>query len=225
MALLSKLGQVLSADLAKEFKLKKTTLTLEKSFIEQIKQCQPTDHLGKKIHLSQNYLSALIIEAIKNCPSVQNIHSLRFMLLYHNTHQNFWDLVEKQQRQHIPAHIFAATTQKMQACKNAFGTILFFEDQHSMQYLNKNQPLSAEHHVDWSAQYLGVAILAAWGALCDVGLGADLMHYHGFDHLLQRELNVKDSWQLKSQLIFGSIEQKNPVKQDSFLAEYYQVLS
>ena len=225
VALLSKIGQVFTTDLRKEFQLKKVNTQNEKAFIEYLQACQPMAKLGKKVHLSQNYLSALIIEAIKSCPSVQGIQGLKFVVLYHEAHQKFWQLVEAQQRQEIPAHVFAATAYKMQACQNALGTILFFEDQQVLQDLAKKQPLLAQQHPNWSAQYLGVASLAAWGILADVGLGAELLHYQGFDHKLQKQFKLEQSWKLKAQLLFGSIEDKKTTPSPIFSAQDYQVLT
>ena len=93
MALLSKISQVLTTDLTKEFKLKKNQFELEKSFVDAIRKCQPTEVLGKKVHFSQNYLSALILEAIKSCPSIQGLNALRCMIVYNTSHQKFWNLV------------------------------------------------------------------------------------------------------------------------------------
>ncbi|WP_122901559.1 nitroreductase family protein [Acinetobacter sp. B51(2017)] len=225
MALFSKIGQVFTTDLRKEFQLKKTNTHSEKAFIEYLQACQPMAKLGKKVHLSQNYLSALIIEAIKRCPSIQGVQGLKFVVLYHEAHQNFWQLVEAQQRQEIPVHVFAATAYKMQACQNALGTILFFEDQQALQHLAKKQPLLAEQHPNWLAQYLGAISLAAWGALADVGLGAELLHYQGFDHSLQKKFQLEPSWQLKAQLLFGSIEDKKTTVSSTFSAKDYQVLT
>lgn len=225
MALLNKLGQVLTTDLSKDLRLNKKSIVVEKSFVERIKQCQPIEQLGSKVHLSQNYLSALIIEAIKNAPLSNKISSLRFIIVYHQAQQNFWQLVEDHQRQHIPSHIFAATQQRVEACKTAFASILFFEDQAVLSYLNKRMPLEAEQHPIWSAQHLGSATMAAWGALSDIGLGANLLHYRDFDYAMQRHLNVESSWQLKSQLVFGSIEQDPMHKPVSVLEQHYQVLT
>lgn len=223
VALLSKISQVLSTDLVKEFKLKKTHVATEKSFLDAIKKCQPVDQLGKKVHLSQNYLSAVIIEAIKTCPNIQNLNTLRCVIMYNTSHQAFWHLVEEQQRQHIPSHLFAATTHKISNYKSAFGTILLFEDQTALQYLAKQWPLNAEHHCAWSAQYLGMASLAAWSTLADIGLGVNLLHYSQDHAALHKRFNLPMHWQLKSQLIFGSIEQPAPPSVSCIQSEHVQV--
>ena len=224
MALLSKISQVLSTDLVKEFKLKKTPIE-EKSFLDAIKKCQPVDQLGKKVHLSQNYLSAVIIEAIKTCPNIQNLNTLRCVIVYNTSHQAFRHFVEEQQRQHIPSHLFAATADKISNYKSAFGTVLLFEDQTALQYLAKQWPLNAEHHRVWSAQHLGMVSLAAWSTLADIGLGVNVLHYLESHPALHKTFNLPLHWQLKSQLIFGSIEQPAQPSVCYIQSEHVQVLS
>ena len=227
MALLSKISQVLTTDLTKEFKLKKNQFELEKSFVDSIRKCQPTEVLGKKVHFSQNYLSALILEAIKSCPSIQGLNALRCIIVYNTSHQKFWNLVEQQQRQHIPQHLFDATTHKIKGYKDAFGTILFFEDQTALQQLAKKFPLQAEYHEFWSTQSLGMSALAVWSTLADIGLGVNYLQYTGLDQRLDQELSVPLDWTLKSQLVFGSIEQvgQAPTTTMTFQAEHCVVLN
>lgn len=225
MALLSKISQVLTTDLTKEFKLKKNQFELEKSFVDAIRKCQPVEVLGKKVHFSQNYLSALILEAIKNCPTVQGLNTLRYMIVYNNSHQKFWNLVEQEQRQHIPQHLFDATVHKIKGHKNALGTILLFEDQAALQQLAKKFPLQAEQHQFWSSQSLGMTSLAAWSTLADIGLGIHQLQYTGLDKRLEQEFNVPIEWRLKSQLVFGSIEQAVQASEMSFQAEHFIVLN
>lgn len=225
MALFSKISQVLTTDLTKEFKLKNNQFELEKSFVDAIRKCQSIEILGKKVHFSQNYLSALILEAIKSCPSIQSVNTLRYMIVYNTSHQTFWNLVEQEQRQHIPQHLFEANSHKIQNYKDALGTLLLFEDQSALQQLGKKFPLQAEHHSAWSTQSLGMTSLAVWSTLADMGLGVNQLQYVGVDQRLQQQLNVPLAWKIKSQLVFGSIEQSVQMPEMNFEAEHCLVLN
>ena len=59
VALLDKIGHVLTADITKDFKLKKknTDQEIEASFVDQLKKRRSIYELGKKVHYSQAYLA------------------------------------------------------------------------------------------------------------------------------------------------------------------------
>ena len=77
MTLLNKIGHVLTADIMKDFKLKKKPSHdgNELTFIDQFKKRLSIYALGKRIHFSQTYRAELIQEAVLSCPSAHHSQS------------------------------------------------------------------------------------------------------------------------------------------------------
>lgn len=217
MALLNKIGQVLTTDLSRDFKLKKP-LPDEQTFIERLQKRRNIESLGKKVHLSQSYLSHLIVEALQTCPKVISIQSVRIVVLYNEAHHNFWQFIQQNQKKLIPAHVFAATELKIQQYQAGFGTVLFFQDLAAIEKLKKQIPLDANTIPDRAANSLGMAQFSTWTALADAGLGANLAYYIDEHHTTMLHLGLQQQWQLHSQLIFGSIE-NNQIQAELFLRE------
>lgn len=208
MALLNKIGHVLTADLSKEFSLKKKDVG-PKTFIERLKKRRQVQNLGQKVHLSQNYVSHLITEAINSCPSYYSLQPLRIVILYNQSHHRFWQSVSATERKIIPAQVFAASELKLQQLQAGFGTILFFHDLNVIEKLKKRFPLEAEAITERFTQVLGMAQFAAWTALADARLGARLEHYP----LAQKthlEFGFNEQWLLQGELVFGSIQENLP---------------
>ncbi|OTG65146.1 nitroreductase family protein [Acinetobacter silvestris] len=207
MALLTKLSQVLTTDISTDFmfKKKKTEFT-EYSLLDDMKKRRSVYKLSNRVIQSREYLTDLIKEAVHCCPSVLNSQSVRVVILYEDTHYQFWQLVKEVQRTQVPAHIYEGVALKVDRCAEAYGTVLFFEDQEIVKNLQKQKPLQAEEFKRWSEQTSGMAQFAVWTALSSIELGASLHHYNpAINTELTTFLQLPKSWELKAQLIFGSI--------------------
>lgn len=89
MELLNKIGQVLTSDLTKDFKFsRKNKLNddLELTFVDQLKKRRSIDQLGKRVHSSQAYLSEIIQEAVRSCPSAYDSQTTRIVVLFADFH-------------------------------------------------------------------------------------------------------------------------------------------
>lgn len=210
MALFDKIGHVLTADITKDFKLKKKTeneLT-EPTLVERLNKCRHGATLGKRVHFGQAYLSELIQEAVRSCPQLYESNSTRVVILYGEAHQKVWQLVKDTQRKELPAHIFASAALKIDQCSAAFGTVLFYEDENIIKSLQKNMPFNVDLYPEWSEQHIGMAQYAIWAALADAGLGSAFHHYKDVDRPIADYFAMDSMWRLKAQLVFGSIEQQ-----------------
>ena len=228
MALLDKIGHVLSSDIAKEFKFKKKQAHQEcdLTFIDQLKKRRTVNELGKRIHHGQTYVTELIQEAVRSCPSAHNSQSTRVVMLYGKSHQRFWDIVKESQKKIVPSHIFASVEMKMDKFANAYGTVLFYEDQAVVKQLQKKRPMDAEDFPIWSEQTSGMAQYAVWTALADSGIGAALQHYNPvIDLHVAKEFSIPDTWKLRAQLVFGSIEQEIEEKIHEDYKEQFRIIS
>jgi len=58
------------------------------------------------VHYSQAYLTELIQEAVHSCSSAYNSQSARIIVLFADSHHQFWNIVKDVQRQHVPASVY-----------------------------------------------------------------------------------------------------------------------
>ena len=224
MALLNKIGHVLTADLTKDFKFKKkqADAPFEITFVDQLKKRRSIYELGKKVHYSQAYIAELIQESVRSCPSAYNSQSTRIVVLFGESHQQFWNIVKGIQKRNVPSAVFEGVEMKVDQCAHAFGTVLFYEDQDVIHKLQKQVPFSAADFPVWSEQTSGMAQFAVWTSLADSGLGASLQHYNpAVDTAVADYFGIDKSWLMRAQLVFGSIEgpvqeKEEPEDQDRF---------
>jgi len=228
VALLQRIGHVLTADITKEFKFKKRAVedVNELTFVDQLKKRRSIYVLGRKVHFSQAYLAELIQEAVRSCPSALNSQSSRIVVLFGDSHEQFWQIVKEVQRKLAAAHVFDGTAMKIDQCMAGYGTVLFYEDQSTIQKLQKKIPFNAQDFTIWSEQTSGMAQYAVWTALADSGIGACLQHYNpSIDAAVSQHFHIDESWLLRAQLVFGSIEQEADLKPASQDAERFRILS
>ena len=210
MALLNKLGQVLTTEITTDliFNRKSQTDLGESAFIQQLKQKKSIQKLGKKLPHDQAYLIELIQSAVNSSPSVINLQTTRIVILFEEAHITFWNLVKEIQRTQVPEQYFSAIEYKLGQAAAAYGTVLFFEDQFILQNLQKNLPINAEQIPVWSDQSLGMAQYAVWSALAEEGIGSNFNYYNPvIDYKISQYFQINSNWKLQTQLVFGSIEQ------------------
>lgn len=115
---------------------------------------------------------------------------------------------------------------RLDRCMSAYGTVLFFEDLAVIHTLQKKRPLQAVDFEKWSEQTSGMVQFAVWTALSSTGLGASLHHYNpNIDAETIKMFDLPESWQFKSQLIFGSIMQPAAFKTELDDDQLFRVLT
>lgn len=118
---------------------------MKKQYIELLKGRRSRYALKKESPLSKEEIISLIEEVTKHTPSAFNSQSGRLVALFDKAHEDFWDLTKEEIRKVIPAgQSFAPTEKKMQAFKDAFGTVLFYEDYSVVRGLEEKFPLYKE---------------------------------------------------------------------------------
>jgi predicted oxidoreductase (fatty acid repression mutant protein) len=163
--------------------------------------------LGHNVTLSNEELTALIKEAIKESPTAFNAQSTRAVILFGDAHEKLWEMTEEALRPLTPAEAFPNTQNKLAGFKKGYGTVLFFKDTDIIKNLQEQFTLYADNFPDWSEQSNGIATANTWVALTEQGLGANLQHYNPvIDEAVAKEWNIPSNWKLRSQLVFGSPE-------------------
>ncbi|EMF0326388.1 nitroreductase family protein [Enterococcus faecium] len=177
------------------------------TFTDTLKNRRSIYHLGRNVSLSNEELTTLIKEAIKESPTAFNAQSTRAVILFGDAHEKLWEITEEALRPLTPAEAFPNTQNKLAGFKNGYGTVLFFKDTDVVKGLQEQFELYADNFPDWSEQSNGIATANTWVALVDKGLGVNLQHYNPvIDEAVAKEWNIPSNWKLRSQLVFGSPE-------------------
>ena len=164
--------------------------------------------LGDQLTNSPEEIYDLIITAIKNSPTAFNSQTVRAVVLFGKSSDKVWDIVEVALKEVVKdPQAFAKTQQKIASFRAGFGTVLFLTETDTVHELEKQFPYYADNFADWAEQGLGGAQQAVWTALAEQQIGASLQHYNPLiDDAIHQAFNLPDSWQLRAEMPFGSIE-------------------
>ena len=174
----------------------KTALAKRRSYYEINDTSPITDDAIRKI----------VEYAISNTPSAFNSQSARLVLLLGDNHKKLWEIVRETLRKIVPADKFKPTDDKVNSFAAGHGTVLFYEDQATIQKLQADFPLYKNDFPGYSQNSTGMLQLAVWVMLRDAGLGATLQHYGS---LIEKEAaatwGFSPEWRLIAQMPFGGI--------------------
>ncbi len=149
-------------------------------------------------------IKEIIEHSIKYAPSAFNSQSARVMLLLNEHHDHLWDIIKDVLFEITGGKNFEKTTEKLQSFKDAYGTVVFFEDMEVVSSLQQRFPLYADHFPEWSLQSSGMLQFIIWTALETAGFGASLQHYNPvIDNAVKSEWGIPETWKLISQMPFG----------------------
>lgn len=177
------------------------------SFLDHITKRRSIYAIGKNLTLDQTKIEEIIKETIKQSPSSFNSQSSRAVILFGDSHTQFWNIVLETLRKIVPAEAFEGTSTKLNSFIAGAGTVLFYEDMAVIEELQEKFALYADNFPVWSEHSTGIAQFATWTALAEVGIGASLQHYNPIvDQEVAETFNIPASWKLRAQLVFGSIE-------------------
>lgn len=177
---------------------------MQKDFWEAVNGRRSFYAIGKEPVLSNEEIIKLVENAVKQAPSAFNSQGSRAVVLLGKEHDRLWDLTTETLRSIVPAENFASTEQKMKAFRGGYGTVLFFEDQPTVQGLQNQFPLYGDNFPVWSLQSSGMLQYLVWVALEAVGFGASLQHYNPLiDEKVEKAWNVPKTWKLLGQMPFG----------------------
>ncbi|MBI1452368.1 MULTISPECIES: nitroreductase family protein [Acinetobacter] len=177
------------------------------SFLDKIKQRRTIYAIGKNLSVDQKVIEETIQEAVRHSPSSFNSQTSRVVTLFGESHTQFWNIVRETLRKIVPAEAFAGTDAKISSFAAGFGTALFYEDQATVKALQEQFALYADNFPVWSEHSTAIAQFAVWTALAEQNIGASLQHYNPIvDAEVAAKFNIPESWKLRAQLVFGSIE-------------------
>ncbi|GAA0361335.1 nitroreductase family protein [Bacillus horti] len=178
--------------------------TTVSDFYAAIKERRSIYAISKESPISDERIQEVVEYAINHTPSAFNSQSSRAVILLHENHNKLWDITKETLRKVVGEGDFSGTEEKMASFRNGYGTVLFFEDQSVVEYLQEQFALYKDNFPVWSNQSSGMLQYNVWTAFSIEGLGASLQHYNPLiDDEVKKEWGIPDSWKLIAQLPFG----------------------
>ncbi|MDR1005666.1 MAG: nitroreductase family protein [Bacteroidales bacterium] len=154
--------------------------------------------------LKDEEIERLVEFALKNVPSAFNSQSTRIVLLLNEHHKALWQITKDVLREIVSEKAFSATENKINGFAKGYGTILFFEDNDTIERLQKSFPSYASAFPNYSEHTSGMHQFALWMLLEDAGFGASLQHYNPIiDQKVKSKWDLPASWRLIAQMPFG----------------------
>ncbi|MEI5989813.1 nitroreductase family protein [Enterococcus crotali] len=176
-------------------------------FIQALKKRRSIYALGDNLPQSQEEITALVKEIVRESPSSFNSQTQRVVFLFGDAHKKLWSITEEALKPLTPAEAFPNTQAKLQSFAAGYGTLLFFEDMDIVKNLQEQFELYADNFPVWSEQASGLTQANVWTALAQENIGANLQHYNPvIDEAVAKEWSIPSQWKLRAQLVFGSIE-------------------
>ncbi|KAK7954949.1 nucleolar complex protein 14 [Apiospora saccharicola] len=157
------------------------------SVLDLIKNRRTYYPLSKDLPISAERISEIVKEAVLHTPSSFNAQSNRVVVLLGADHEKLWDIAIEILKAIVPADAFQATADKMGMFKGAAGTVLFFEDEKTVQKQQSDYPMYADKFPGWATQSDAMLQFVIWTALEKVAA----------------EWKIPSDWKLNAQLVFG----------------------
>jgi predicted oxidoreductase (fatty acid repression mutant protein) len=161
----------------------------------------------RKVTKSATITKERIEEVLKtalHAPTSFNMQSGRMVVLMDGEHEKFWDIVKETLRSRVPAENFEATVERLKGFHAGVGTVLFFEDQATVEKMQENAPLYKDQFPFWSHQGNAMLQHTVWMLLSAEGIGASLQHYNPIvDAEVKATWNIPAEWSLVGQMPFG----------------------
>ena len=175
------------------------------TFLQSVALRRSYYHLKNRTLVDDALVVKLVDELLAVMPSPFNVQSSRIVLLFEEQHREFWHIVTRCLEQIVPCDKFDATRNKIErAFSSGHGTILFYEDQASLDKLREEFPLYADKVDVWSEQSSGMMQFAVWIGLEEFGYGASLQHYNPIiDKEVADRWLIDKEWRLVAQMPFG----------------------
>ncbi len=189
---------------------------MNKSFLEAAALRRSIYSLGKTRIIPHSRVEEIVKTAVTHVPSPFNSQSARTVLLFDEQSSALWNIVKEELKKVVPEKDYGKTVEKIDSFNAGWGTVLFFEDQKTLQSLADRFPLYKDNFPVWSLQSNGMLEYVIWTALENEGLGASLQHYNPLiDDAVKRRWNLSADWKLLAQMPFGSVA--SPAGEKDFL--------
>ena len=173
--------------------------------------------LDRALPVSEETVLRTVEKAAELVPDAFNMRSQRVAVALGEKQDALWDAV-------FDAFGGKVAREKIDAFKAAAGTVLFFTDEPTVAALQAKFPMYAANFPVWASQANGMLQLAVWGALRDLGIGANVQHYNPvIDDAVRALFGLPETWRLVAQMPFGSIVEPAGPKDGEDIAQRVRV--
>jgi predicted oxidoreductase (fatty acid repression mutant protein) len=178
------------------------------ALLSLIKSRRSIYQLGKSLgDVTPARIQEIVKETTLHTPSSFNSQSNRLLVLFGAEHDKLWDTTTAILKDIVPADSWEPTAQRMAGFKGAAGTVLFFDDEETIQEYQGKFPMFSDKFPTWAVQSNAMQQHLLWTSLELEGLGANLQHYNPLiDAKVAEFWGVPTSWKLNAQLVFGGRE-------------------
>jgi len=176
------------------------------SFSEATQNRRSIRALEARTTVPDSTITKLAQAAILTVPSAFDNQSARLTVLLGDDHRKLWAITADYLQAKIGEKRWnEGTSDRIAGFANAYGTILFWDDQSCAVAMKENSPDIYKDQTDeWVQQSNGMHQYYLWVALEALGLGANLQHYNPLiDDEVKRTWDVPGDWKLKAQMVFG----------------------
>lgn len=190
--------------------------------IENLKNRKSEYILNKDVKVSEDEIIRVVEDSFYYSPSAFNSESSKSVILLGKEHDYLWEEITLNVLKSMISdeEQLKEVEEKIYGFKNAYGTVLVFEDIDIVKGLQESFPSYSENFPIWSEQASGMATIIAWTALTELGLGANLQHYNPIiDEKVYEKWDIPRNWKLRSQLVFGNIFEKAGDKEKEDIKE------
>lgn len=131
---------------------------MERNLKEALRHRRSYYELTPRSPIDDAQIEEIVRFAVKHVPSAFNSQSARLVLLLHEHHKAFWELVKRTLQAIVPEKAFVATEKKIDGSfASGYGTVLYFEDTEIVKGLQKQFPLYADNFPRLVRTYFGNA--------------------------------------------------------------------
>jgi uncharacterized protein len=177
---------------------------MKSNFYEAIEKRRSYYGISKDEVVSDEKIKEIIEHAVRYTPSAFNSQTARVVLLLDKHHTRLWDITKEALRKIVAEEKFSSTEEKIDSFSAGYGTILFFEDNNIVEYLQKEFPTYKDNFPIWSKESSGMHQFNIWTSLELQGYGASLQHYNELiENQVKKEWNIPDAWEMRAQMPFG----------------------
>ncbi|PKK94902.1 MAG: nitroreductase [Tenericutes bacterium HGW-Tenericutes-5] len=175
-------------------------------FFASLKNRRSIYAIDKQVEVKREDILKVVEEALKFTPSAFNSESQRVVVLFDKKHDEFWEMVKAAIKRVVKPEDFPTSEAKINAFKNGYGTVMFFDDSETTKMLTEKFPLYKENFIKWAVEQNGMLQGNVWVGLESIGLGASLQHYNELiEAEVKKEFGINKNWTLNAQMPFGRV--------------------
>jgi uncharacterized protein len=181
------------------------SVSKETPFLEAVVARRTNYTLTTSSSIPDSRIEEILQTTLENAPSTFGSYTTRLVLLLKDEHFKFWDLVTEIVKSVTPPEQFNGHTKaRLDGFRNAYGTILYFEDPENTRKLQEQYAFAKDHFPVWAQHTSAIHQFVIWTALANEGLGVNLQHYNPLiDEKVKAQWNIPASWDLVAQMPFG----------------------